>query len=209
MADGSVTRWVDQLRAGDPDAAGRLWDAYFRRMVEVAARGLGAAPRLAADEEDVALSAFKSFCLGAQEGRFPQISDRENLWPLLVALTRNKCVDLVRHETRKKRGGGAGASRAAADFEQVIGREPTPEFVAQLSDLLAHLLARLDGSGDPTLRSVAVWKLEGESTEAIAGRLGTVRRTVERKIALIARIWEDCDVPAKAPGVSREAPPTA
>jgi DNA-directed RNA polymerase specialized sigma24 family protein len=188
MSDGSVTRWLDQLRAGDSAAAGRLWDAYFRRMVEVAGRVLGPAPRRVADEEDAALSAFKSFCLGAQDGRFPQLSDRENLWPLLVALTSHKCVDLIRHANRKKRGGGAPA--VAEDFEQIISREPTPEFVAQLADLLDHLLARLDRRGDPTLRQVAAWKLEGESTDAIAGRLDCSRKSVERKVSHIARIWD-------------------
>ena len=197
MADGSVTRWIGQLRAGDSAAAGRLWDAYFRRMVEVAGRVLGAAPRRAADEEDAALSAFKSFCLGAQDGRFPRLSDRENLWPLLVALTSHKCVDQVRREGRMKRGGGAPA--APENFEQVLSRDPTPEFVAQLADLLEHLLARLDRRGDPTLRQVAVWKLEGESADAIAGRLDCSRRSVERKVGLIARIWDAALAPDGGP----------
>src|SRR5688572_24269752 len=106
-ADGSITRWIADLRRGDDAAAEQLWAAYFGRMVAVAGRRLAAAGR-AADDEDAALSAFKSFCLGARAGRFPHLTDRDNLWPLLLALTAHKCVDQIRHGTRLKRGGPAG-----------------------------------------------------------------------------------------------------
>src|SRR5262245_11049219 len=52
---GSVTCWLDLLRAGDPAAAQKLWEGYFRRLVGLARARLRAAPRRAADEEDVAL----------------------------------------------------------------------------------------------------------------------------------------------------------
>jgi DNA-directed RNA polymerase specialized sigma24 family protein len=185
-SDGSITRWIGQLRGGDGDAAEQLWRAYFARMVEHAGRLLNNSPKRSGDEEDAALSAFKSFCLGARAGRFPQLADRDNLWPLLVALTSHKCVDLIRHDTRKKRGGPTGPGT----FEDVVAKEPTPEFVVQLADELDTLLGRLDAAGDPTLRSIALWKLEGLTTPEIAERLGCVRRTVERKLALIARLWE-------------------
>src|SRR5262245_30448891 len=99
---GSITRWIGQLQAGDAAAVQPLWEAYFTRMVQLARHRLQAAPRRAADEEDVALSAFHSFCLGAQDGRFSRLADRQNLWSLLVAITAHKCVDLVRSENRQK-----------------------------------------------------------------------------------------------------------
>ncbi|MCA9018102.1 MAG: hypothetical protein KDA77_22460, partial [Planctomycetaceae bacterium] len=104
LIEETVTQWIDQLKTGDAQAAQRLWESYFQEMVEVARRKLRGAPRTMADEEDVALSAFKSFCLGAQNGRFSQITDRQNLWPLLVAITSHKSVDLIRNENRQKRG---------------------------------------------------------------------------------------------------------
>ncbi len=186
-ADGSITRWINDLRRGDDAAAGELWAAYFARMVAVAGRKLTAAGR-AADDEDAALSAFKSFCLGAKAGRFPQLTDRGNLWPLLLALTSHKCVDQVRHATRLKRGGPAGT--VAADFDLVTSREPTPELLAEVNERLVALLDRLDRTGDPALRRIAVWKLEGESTDDIAGRLGCSRRTVERKLAVVELVWD-------------------
>src|SRR5271166_6472385 len=64
---GSVTRWINQLEAGDLAAAQPLWDRYFQHLVELARRKLGSKPRAKKDEEDVALSAFDSFCRGLKD----------------------------------------------------------------------------------------------------------------------------------------------
>ena len=92
----SVTQWIDQLKAGERDAVQKLWEAYFERLVALARQKLRGAPRWAADKEDVALSAFDSFCRAAERGRFPQLSDRDDLWHLLVVLTARKACDLLR-----------------------------------------------------------------------------------------------------------------
>ena len=83
-SDESVTFWIGKLRAGDPGAARQLWDRYYRNMVELARRKLSGASLQWADEEDVALSAFKSFCHGAANGRFPNAITSDNLWQLLL-----------------------------------------------------------------------------------------------------------------------------
>ena len=91
MVHGSITGWIDRLKAGDRAAASPLWDTYFRRLVQFARERLRGASRRVADEEDAALSAFDSFCSAAACGRFPQLADRRSLWPLLAAITRHKC----------------------------------------------------------------------------------------------------------------------
>ena len=135
--EGSVTRWLGQLQAGEPAAAQQLWERYFRRLVGLARKRLQGAPRRAADEEDVALSAFDSFCRGAERGRFPDLADRDGLWRLLVVMTARKATHLRRDEGRQKRGGGAQfATDTPHDpdeesvLEQVLSHEPTPEFAA-------------------------------------------------------------------------------
>src|SRR5947209_4556116 len=94
----SVSVWISQLKAGNHAAAQPLWDRYFRAMVRLARDRLQAFPRRAVDEEDVALSAFDSFCRGAENDRFPQLCDRDNLWPLLVVITARKVIDARQHE---------------------------------------------------------------------------------------------------------------
>jgi len=194
----SVTQWIDRLKAGDPEAAQQLWERYFRRLVGLARKKLRAAPRRAADEEDVALSAFDSFCRGVEQDRFPQLHDRLDLWQLLVLLTARKASDLAQHERRQKRGGGAVLDEAAlpcptdssaqgAPLDQIKGPEPTPAFAAQVAEECHRLLERLDS---PELRDVALRKVEGYGNEEIAAQLGCGLRTVERRLRLIRSIWE-------------------
>src|SRR5262245_32075275 len=187
----SVTHWLGRLQVGDPAAAQPLWERYFQRLVALARARLQGAPRRVADEEDVALSAFDSFCRGAEHGRFPQLADRDDLWRLLVVLTARKACHLVRDQQRLKRGGpAAGAPRAgeeAPDLEAVVGAEPSPDFAAQVAEETRRLL---DALGDDDLRRVALEKMEGWTVEEIAARMGCTPRTVARKLALIRKVWE-------------------
>ncbi len=52
--DVSISRLVDDLKAGRKDAADELWTLYFDRLVRVAKRRLSGIPKRVADEEDVA-----------------------------------------------------------------------------------------------------------------------------------------------------------
>ncbi len=193
---GEVTGWIQRLRAGDESAVQHLWNGYFQRMVLAARQRLQGAAKAAADEEDVALSAFNSFCKGAQAGRFPQLLDSQSLWPLLLVITANKSVDLIRQNNRQRRGGGLqrlSADALAETLSGLLSREPSPEFTAELTDQLSQLLQNLDAADDPLLRQIALLKLEGLSNDEIATRVGCVRRSVERKLQVIARLWEQSE----------------
>jgi DNA-directed RNA polymerase specialized sigma24 family protein len=187
----SVTHWLDLLKAGDAVAVQYLWERYFRRLVTLARGKLRGTRRCAADEEDVALSAFDSFCRGVERGQFPQLSDREDLWRLLVTLTAHKAFHQRRDARRQKRGGpGIGLESLSSEepsLEEIVGREPTPEFAAQVAEEYQRLLDRL---GDAQLRDIAVWKMEGDTTEQIAAKLGRSPRTVERRLGLIRSLWQ-------------------
>src|SRR5262245_16156980 len=186
---GSVTHWITQLKDGDPLAAQKLWECYFLRLVGLARQKLQGTPRRAADEEDVALSAFDSFCQGAERGRFPQLTDSDSLWPLLVIITARKAVDLITAERRQKRGGGAVLDDAGLEY--ALGTEPTPEFAAQVAEEYQRLLDLLPDAG---LRAVTQCKLEGYTSAEIAQKLSCVRRSVERKLQLIRKLWEkECE----------------
>jgi DNA-directed RNA polymerase specialized sigma24 family protein len=182
-AEGSISRWLGQLQAGDRRAAAGLWQRYFERLVEVARGKLKDAPRRVADEEDVALSAFHSLCRGVEKGRFPQLLDRDSLWRLLVVIAARKAAHLKRDAGRQKRGGNAGDEAA---LDQVLDAGPTPEFAAQMEEESQRLLERL---GDDELRAVALWKMEGYTNEEIARRLDCGLRSVSRKLLVIRAIW--------------------
>jgi DNA-directed RNA polymerase specialized sigma24 family protein len=187
-AEGSVSGWIGLLRAGDAGAAQRLWERYFQGLVGVARQKLRDAPRRVADEEDVVLSAFTSFCQGVEQGRFPQLLDRDGLWRLLVVLTARKAAHLRRDQGRQKRGGAAHQREVSEEvaLDQVLGREPSPEFAAQVAEECQRLLGLLDDD----LRPVALWRMEGYTVEEVAGKLGYAPRSVKRKLQLIRGLWE-------------------
>src|SRR5262249_24447238 len=153
-AEESVTQWIQLLKTGDEAAAQQLWERYFQRLVGLARKKLQAAPRSLADEEDVALGALDSLCRGAKHGRFPKLQDRNDLWRLLVVITTRKALHLARDERSPTRG---GAVSDECVLEQVLSRDPTPEFAAQTAEEYQRLLALL---GDTELRTIAVAKME-------------------------------------------------
>jgi DNA-directed RNA polymerase specialized sigma24 family protein len=201
---GSGSAWIGQLKGGDPEAAQKLWERYFRRLVELARKRLQGVPRSAADEEDVALSAFDSFCRGAARGQFPRLDDRTDLWRLLVVLTARKACHLRRDECRQKRGGNKvvapplGPSPAGptlepnAELETIASREPSPEFAAEVAEECRRLFTLLD---DDELQTIALWRMEGHTTAEIAGRLECARSTVERRLRLIRSLWKEGESP--------------
>jgi DNA-directed RNA polymerase specialized sigma24 family protein len=185
----TVTQWISALKQGDPSAAQGLCDAYLRRLVGLARARLRGAPRRIADEEDVALDAFDSFCRSARAGRFPRLDDRDDLWQILVVITVRKAIDLRNYECRPSRGMGRVQSLTELTregLESIGGDGPTIEHAAQLAEEYQRLMGLL---GDPTLQSVATWKLEGYTNDEIAARLGCVTKTVERKLARIRGKW--------------------
>jgi DNA-directed RNA polymerase specialized sigma24 family protein len=194
--ENSVTQWLDGVKMGDDVAIERLWQRYFERLVRIARGKLPGYCRRAFDEEDVAISAFQSFCERASRGQFPQLSDRNDLWRLLLTLTIRKAVVTMRHQTRRKRGGGrvlgesalVGADRATEGVAEFLGREPSPQDVVCFSEDLEKRLGQLK---DAALKSIAVRKLEGYGIPEIAAELGASTRTVERKLRLIRAIWEE------------------
>ncbi len=182
----SVTIWLDRLAAGDLAAAQPLWERYCLRIVRLARERLRGAPKRAADEEDVALDAFDSFCRGVELGRFPRLNDRHNLWALLVTLTERHAYDLRVAEGRQKRGGDR-VQDDAGRIDEIACPEPTPEFAAQVAEECRRLLGML---GDEELRRIALLKLEGYTNDEIAVQLGCVRSTVERRLRLIRTRWQ-------------------
>jgi RNA polymerase sigma factor (sigma-70 family) len=193
MSDiGSITLWLQNLCAGDRDAVAQLWNAYFAKLVRVARRKLDLLPGAAADEEDVALSAFKSFCIRAEAGAFPDVTDRDGLWALLVVLTRRKAANLLKFETQAKRdwrrvqGPPSPTEGIEQELRDIISQEPEPSEVAQMMEEMGNLL---DGLGDQQLRMIALGKLDGFTNEQIAAQIGRSVATVERRLELIRVRW--------------------
>lgn len=200
--ENSVTRWIADLKLDCPGpeterAQQALWERYFRRLVSLANTKLGNVPRAAADEEDVALNALQSFFNAAQKGQYPQLYDRNSLWPLLAKITAHKAVDQRRKLMAKKRGAGRvrgnsailGGEDALPDWpDALLNDELRPDFLVAISEQFQILMDRL---GDDQMRKIALLKLEGYSNAEIATQLGVIDRTVVRRLGMIRDYWID------------------
>jgi DNA-directed RNA polymerase specialized sigma24 family protein len=187
----SVTTWLNLLKAGDEAAAEPLWRRYFSQLVELARQHLAGHVRGAADEEDVALAAFADFCAGAAAGRFPRLSDRHDLWRLLLTITLRQARKLATHETRERRDSRRRQpldlfDLPDADLDRLTAAAPDPALAAEVADRLRHLLKILP---DDSLRSAAQDLLAGHTAVEIAHRLGCSLRTVERRFQRIRQYW--------------------
>jgi RNA polymerase sigma factor (sigma-70 family) len=187
----SVTRWIECLKDNDPRAAGALWERFVERMLAVARRRLGNAPRRVADEEDVVLAAFERFHHGVRQGRFPRLKDRDDLWAILFTLTTRHAARQIRDQHRDKRGEGKVRGGSALETVEPADDTPTPAEALLLQERLARLL---DALGDDGLRQIALARMEGYSNAEIAGQIGRSEVTVERRLRLIREIWQQQDM---------------
>ncbi len=197
LATDSVVQWIAEVKEGDWTHVPELWERYFPKLVEHARQQLRGVPCRVADEEDVVLSVLNRFCIRAQRGCLPDVTDRDGLWGLLLKMTTDKAIDLVRRQQRKCRGGGRvrGESgfqgeKTTSDLEafaQVRGDTPTPQTVLMMNEEFRRLLEMLK---DPELVAIALAKLEGHSNSEIAVQLNCAVRTVERRLLLIRKNWE-------------------
>jgi DNA-directed RNA polymerase specialized sigma24 family protein len=195
-ADQSVSYWICHLKDGSAEAAQRLWERYAMQLVELARRRLKDAPKRVADEEDVAASVFHSLCRGAAAGRFQNVKNRDDLWWLLLAVTKQKVVDHVRREMAQKRGVRLTYSESVFNvnpddsngfaLDRLVGDQPTPEFVVMLEEQHQRLLGLLR---DDHLRRIAVSRIEGFTVPEIAADFRVTTRTIERKLQLIRNAW--------------------
>ena len=191
--EGSVTVLLGALKAGDSAAAGPLWERYFGRLVSFAQGRLRRAggPGTVEDEEDAALSAIESFLQGVRDGRFPRLENRDNLWQILVMVTKRKVIDQVERRKTAKRGGKH--RQVDGGMDELASPGPTPDATALLVEecrVLLEALSREDPTDRRLLRTIALWKLEGFTNEEIAKQIGCALRTVANRLELIRKIWE-------------------
>jgi DNA-directed RNA polymerase specialized sigma24 family protein len=192
----SVSEWIPQLRRGDSDALEALWSRYQAELVEEAQKRLRKLPKGVADGEDIAESVLISVCRAAYAGRLQHLRDRDDLWWLLLCITHEKVVRIVRRELSQKRGSGrvrpeasvASNSRFGRRFslDQLISSAPSPDFVATLNDQSRHLMHSLP---DDRMRRIAVCRIEGYTVPEIADEMEITPRSVERKLQLIRKKW--------------------
>jgi RNA polymerase sigma factor (sigma-70 family) len=198
----SVSDWIDDLKDATDSrvetARTEIWQRYYDRLVELARRKLGDAPRRAEDEEDAVVSAFESFFEGVRNGDYPLLDDRCDLWRILATITARKVCRQIERQMAQKRGCGriAGAptirldadSAAANGMEYVADPTTDQALAVEFRETWARYLESLT---DKQMRVVATLRIQGYSNAEIAAELGVTERTIERKFQHIRKCWID------------------
>jgi len=191
---GSITHWLRELKAGQPQAAGEIWARYFPKLVRIASRRLANNPDRAVDGEDLVQSSFRNVCLAVIDGRYSDVENRVELWNLLYVATLNRVRQHFRELNTQKRTRQAPTLRNAAP--SALERFQSPQAAIEMADLLEHLLRKLD-TEDPTgeLRQIAILHLEDHSASSIAKTLRRRKTTVLISLRLIRSLWEQDQTP--------------
>jgi RNA polymerase sigma factor (sigma-70 family) len=199
-SEGSVSRWLDQMRQGNADATQALWERYFKSLIAHARQQLQGSSCGITDEEDAALSAFHSLYQALREGRYPELSDRVSFLRLLRSITENKVADQRRYDGAEKRG--EGKVKRESEFanedwssdggflDQAAKTLTTPDVLAGMSETYCKQLERL---ADPVLQEIVHAKVQGYTNVEIAAQLNCSERTIERRLELIRKKWDQDD----------------
>jgi hypothetical protein len=187
QADWTSLVLTARFRAGDERAADAIFARYFERLRLLARSRL--APRVARrmDPEDVVLSTYRSFFVGARNGRFV-LSRGGDLWRVLASITKHKLLRHARHECAGRRSVDRESPIDQVDEQRFLSRPHphAPDDAVALADLLEWVMAKLDSFA----RQVLELRLQGAELAEIVHNTGrserTIRRTLVRIRALLA-----------------------
>lgn len=183
MAEDALFRQLmEQLKAGDQDAATEIFHRYSRRLIGLAASRLPRSVQAKEDPEDAYASAMKSFFARQKKGEFePESWDELNT--LLSYLTVCKVDRRIRKYLTGKRDVRRESAPAADDAGEVMQWEsaapdPTPAEAAETAETIKAVLAKLD----PASQQILTLRLQGYSSSEIAASVGKSERTVFRVV---------------------------
>ncbi len=173
----SSARIFSRVVADEPDAASQLFQRYLKRLCRLAQTRIGTRLARRVDPEDVVMSAYRSFFLSAQAGRF-KIQESGDLWALLARITLRKLYRSAAHHAAEMRSVHREAefSDSRSLNEWVLSEQPSVEDAVALADEVESILRKLP----PLHRRIVELRLQGELTADIATDVDLSERTVRR-----------------------------
>ncbi len=179
---------LEQLREGDDLAAEAVFERYFERLTSLARSRLSRRLASRTDPEDIVMSVYRSFFVGARAGRFT-LSRGGDLWRLLASITKHKVLREIRYQEAERRsvnverpldptGGGRWPRRQL---------DPSPQAAIALADEVEWVLSQLDPFG----RRVLELRLQGAQLAEIARDTARSERSVRRILSQVRELLAD------------------
>ncbi len=185
--DEPITIWIGSVKAGDGEAANRIWRHYSPQVVALARTRLPIWLRRIVDDDDIASSAVRAVIMDLRAGKLPDLNNRADLCSLLACITVCRSINQIKSGRCKKRI----PPEAMISLEDWAGgiayNADLPLEAAQRFQLLIDCLR----GKDELLATMALGKFEGYTSAEIARRLGSSRWRVARKLDLIPMTWEE------------------
>ncbi len=179
---------LDLYKAGSETAATQLFDKYCEQLLRLAEKRIGARMNSRVDPEDVVQSAFRTFFGRAKADKFT-FEDQDDLFKLLVRITVHKTLRQIAFHRAAKRNPSAEAGHGENANEmllQAMAAGPTPETEVALIDQFETFMSQLPAKD----RQILELRIEGYSTEEIAGKIGSYDRKVRRVLERIRGLAE-------------------
>jgi RNA polymerase sigma-70 factor, ECF subfamily len=188
--DDSFLAVMARLGAGDDESARQLFFRFASRVIGLARKELAGRLRQKVDPEDVLQSVYKSFFRRHAEGEL-DLQGWDRLWALLAAITVSKCRRWNRHFHTASRDVGhevplPSSTDDPPEGRELLARDPTPDEVVVLTDLVEHLHNGLP----PESRPILSLALEGCSVAEICEQAGRAQRSVYRVLNQIKETLE-------------------
>lgn len=186
----SVTGWITAMKGGDEAAIYAVVQRYSEKLIQYAEgvyrRRFPDVSRAAEGPEDAAAAALLSFWRRATNQGFPALTDRNDLWSLLVTITIRKVYRQRKRAMSRKRGGGNVQDWAPEDLDSVVDNFPAPDAAAEFEDTRRAAMSLLNSELVP----VAQMWLDGKTALETANELGISERHIYRRRKAIREIWD-------------------
>lgn len=168
---------MEQIAAGSEAAVERLLGLYGDHLCRAVRRRLSRALRPKFDTNDFVQAVWASFF--CNRGELARFEHSAQLVAFLTRVASNKVVDECRHRFQTQKADVARECSLSDQTSQELaipGREPPPSQIAMMNEQLE----RLRGDVPSRYRSIVELRVEGQSQEEIAEKLGVSERTVSR-----------------------------
>ena len=187
--------WMAAVRRGDSVSTTQLWEAYFERISRSVAGRLTSQGRRFEDQEDVAVSALRTFMRRASAGNFQDLDDADQLWKLLLTIAIRKANDYRKRSMAARRGGrdkilgqdGSGDDGLPAAIDMAAGdAAERPDAELRATEFFEIVMDKMP---DDATRDVVLLHLQGADTPTIAAMQNCSERTVQRRMKAAIGLW--------------------
>ncbi len=186
LNDPDITLWIRKVRNGDETAFTKLFNLYSQRLKSYLRTKLTAKDRAEGFEEDLASECLSNIWRDLTEGRLNKVTNRGELWFAMMRIGMSKATDRKRYLSRRKRLFETVGLMASLNYGDLDSNQTIVDF--ELFDDWEGFLRTIEVK---ELREIARLAMDGLGVDELVERFDVVPKTIQRKLDLIQKHWEE------------------